>query len=174
MLDPVARPGRPGPRAEAAGRRGREGSLRGGPDGHDAAGVPVLRRGAGTAAPGRRPLRQELRRHHAAGATAGHGRPVRRRNPRPAVRRLDPAARHLPGGLRRGPSTTGSSSRPTAAACSTPTASRSSKAASRHELEGHRGHAAAGRATARCCTCSKPCRCFRSGCRAAALPRLAG
>ena len=69
-LDPGARQGRPGPRAEAAGRRGREDSLRVGPHRHDAAGVPVLRRGAGTAAPGRRPLRQELRRQHAAGATA--------------------------------------------------------------------------------------------------------
>jgi hypothetical protein len=53
VLIPVPRPGRPGPRTLSPARRAGDGPLRSGSHGDDAAGVSVLRRGAGPAAPGR-------------------------------------------------------------------------------------------------------------------------
>ena len=118
-------------------------------------------------------LRPELRRLHAQRATAGTGRPARRRIPRPPLRRLVPAAcgfRAVYGGC----STTTFKFRPTAAVCSTPTASRSSKAAS-WEPRGETPKPSRCRSTiARCCTCSKRCKCCKSRCRAADQRKLAG
>ena len=157
-----------------AGVRGR-GSLRVGPHGHDAAGVPVLCRGTGTdpqqAVPG---LRTELLRLHDQQATAGTGRPARRRIARTPLRRLAPAPGGVPGGVRRAASTTTFTSRPTAAISSIPTASRSSKVASR-EPRGETPRRTRCRSTiARCCTCSKRCNCCKSRCRVAGQRKLVG
>ena len=131
--DPVARHG---PIRITAGnclpRFTRSSALRVGPHGHDAAGVPVLCRGTGTdpqqAVSG---LRAELLRLHDQQATAGTGRPARRRTARTPLRRMASAAWQRSVRSMAGCSTTMFTFRPTAAICSIPTAFRSSKVASR-------------------------------------------
>ena len=76
-------------------------AVRGGADGDDAAGVPLLGRGEGAAAAGRPALRPELCRLDLACPVARGGRPAWRGGPGTAARRLVPAAEHVPGRLQR-------------------------------------------------------------------------
>ena len=81
---------------------------------------------------------------HAAGATAGHGGPVRRRSPRTPSRCLAPAADHVPGRLRRRqarPAQAPGLRRQPVRPRPLPVPRRPQ---ARDDLEGHRGHAAAG------------------------------
>ena len=84
------------------GRRARSRTLRGRPHGHDAAGVPLLRRENGNCCSGRS---DSTIQHYAVstlrGTAAGGRRPARRGSARTPPRRLVSAAGHLPGRLRR-------------------------------------------------------------------------
>ena len=100
------RPGEPGQRGCAAQGGARGQAVRSRPDGDDAAGVPVLRRGARPAPPGRRALRQELLRLNTAGAVAGHGDQLRGGGFGAPPRCVEPPADDLPGGLRGHPAQT--------------------------------------------------------------------
>ena len=172
--DPVARPGRPGPRAGAAGRRARD-------ELYEAALTVMMRLVFLFCAEEREllllgdaALRQELRRLDAAGATAGHGRPVRRGDPRTPATTPGPGCsttfRAVYGGVRARPAQAPGLRRQ-------PVRPRPLPVPRRPQAGDDVGRTPRPRrcrsTTARCCTCSKRSRCCRSRCRAAAPPRPA-
>ena len=141
----VDRPGEPGQRRGAAEGRAGAGAVRGRPDGDDAAGVPVLRRGAGTAPAGRRTLRQELRRLDAAGSVAGHGQGLRRGGAGAPPGCVEPAADDVPGGVRGRPARQDEAPRLPGQAVRPGSVPVPRRAARRDEVAGHPRPAAPGR-----------------------------